>query len=72
MSLTNSDLQSIRGIVRDEVRHEVRAEIGIVLDAHLRPIQNEIKALRNDVKEIYDVLDAKADKKHSHSLAELS
>ena len=40
MSLTKSDLQEIRSIVEEVIQ----------------PAQNEIAALRNDVKEIYDML----------------
>lgn len=41
MALTQNDLQQIREIVQDVVR----------------PIYGEIEALRNDIKEIYDMID---------------
>jgi len=44
MSLTQSDLQEIRTIVRDEVHRSIE------------PLENEIKALGNDIKEIYDMI----------------
>lgn len=40
MSLTKSDLQEIRSVVQDVVA----------------PLQSEIHALRNDIKEIYDLI----------------
>jgi hypothetical protein len=46
MSLTSTDLQDIRGIVEDIVGRAVT------------PIHNEISALRNDIKEIYELLHA--------------
>jgi len=42
MSLTNEDLMQIRGIVDD------------VVQRHIRPIQGELDALRNDISEIYE------------------
>ncbi len=48
MSLTTQDLQEIRSIVREEVRDQVSRQ--------LEPLNNEIKALRNDIKEIYDMI----------------
>jgi peptidoglycan hydrolase CwlO-like protein len=58
MSLTASDLQEIRSIVEEVVQRTVQ------------PLQSEIQALRNDIKEIYDMIadlqrrttDAKFDK----------
>lgn len=41
MSLTANDLQEIRTIVRDEVSRQIE------------PLNGEIQALRNDIKEIY-------------------
>jgi len=42
MSLTQSDLLQIRSIIEDVVR----------------PLNDEIQALRNDIKEIYDMIAA--------------
>ena len=39
MSLTSTDLADIRGILKEE----------------LRPLQGELKALGNDIKEIYSI-----------------
>ncbi len=44
MSLTQSDLQEIRSIVQG------------VIEPHIKPLAGEIKALRNDIKEIYDMI----------------
>jgi uncharacterized protein (UPF0335 family) len=44
MSLTHEDLQEIRSIVRD------------VVEPLIEPLANEIKALRNDIKDIYDMI----------------
>jgi hypothetical protein len=52
MNLTNDDLQAIRGIIKDEVSSIVRSTI----KEELRPISGELEALRNDIKEIYDML----------------
>ncbi len=40
MSLTSSDLQEIRNIIKEEIQ----------------PVQGELHALRNDIKEIYDMI----------------
>lgn len=40
MSLTQDDLQQIRSVVQDA----------------LLPLENEIKAIRNDIKELYDMI----------------
>lgn len=50
MSLTGEDLLQIRVIVED------------VFDRKIEPIAAEIKGLRNDVKEIYDMLAKLEDK----------
>lgn len=44
MSLTQSDLREIRTIVQS------------VVEPLIEPLANEIKALRNDIKEIYDMI----------------
>jgi ABC-type cobalamin/Fe3+-siderophores transport system ATPase subunit len=44
MSLTQSDLQEIRTIVRDEVTRAVT------------PLEGRLEALENDIKEIYTML----------------
>lgn len=44
MSLTNEDLVQIRDIVEG------------VFDRKIEPVLGEIQALRNDIKEIYDML----------------
>ena len=49
MSLTTGDLQQIRNIVQEVVRSDVAQ----MLDSRLKPLKGEIKALRNDIKEIY-------------------
>lgn len=40
MSLTSTDLADIRGILKEE----------------LKPIRGELEALRNDIKDIYDMI----------------
>ena len=40
MSLTSTDLTDIRGILKEE----------------LRPVQGELEALSNDIKEIYSMI----------------
>lgn len=61
MSLTTSDLQEIRNIVDYAFTKQN--------DMHIRPIQGEIEALRNDIKDIYDMIQeldsANFDKKFS-------
>lgn len=52
MSLTNDDLQAIREIIKDEVSASVRNTV----KEEIRPIHGELEALRNDIKEIYDML----------------
>lgn len=44
MSLTNEDLAQIRDIVSD------------VFDRKIEPVLGELAALRNDIKDIYDML----------------
>jgi hypothetical protein len=44
MSLSAEDLYSIRTIVREEVRQEIK------------PLEGRIEALENDVKEFYSML----------------
>lgn len=44
MSLTQEDLQQIRSIVQD------------VVEPLIRPLDSEIKAIRNDIKELYDMI----------------
>ena len=44
MSLTRTDLEEITAIVRSSVSIEIR------------PIKDELQAIRNDIKEIYDRL----------------
>jgi prefoldin subunit 5 len=44
MSLTQSDLQEIRSIVQS------------VVEPLIEPLANEIKALRSDIKEIYQMI----------------
>lgn len=48
MSLTQEDLLQIRQIVREEVDY--------VVGEKLRPLEGELKALSNDIKEIYAML----------------
>jgi Skp family chaperone for outer membrane proteins len=52
MSLTNADLQAIRATISHEVSVAVRG----ALKEELQPIRGELKALRNDIKDIYDML----------------
>jgi Skp family chaperone for outer membrane proteins len=52
MSLTNDDLQAIREIIKDEVSTIVHSTV----KEELHPISGELEALRNDIKEIYDML----------------
>ena len=44
MSLTQEDLQQIRAIVQD------------VVEPLISPLESEIKAIRNDIKELYDMI----------------
>jgi hypothetical protein len=48
MSLTTEDLNEIRNVIESALARQTN-EIIV-------PIQNEIQALRNDIKEIYDML----------------
>jgi septal ring factor EnvC (AmiA/AmiB activator) len=48
MSLTASDIQEIRNVVESALNRQTNEII--------TPIQDEIRALRNDIKEIYDML----------------
>lgn len=48
MSLSTSDLDQIRNIVESALTKQT-GEI-------IKPIQGELEALRNDIKEIYDML----------------
>ncbi|HJQ08259.1 MAG TPA: hypothetical protein VJ836_02120 [Candidatus Saccharimonadales bacterium] len=52
MNLTNDDLQAIRDIIKDEVSGIVRSTV----KEELHPIGGELEALRNDIKEIYDMI----------------
>lgn len=54
MSLSTSDLEDIRLIVRDEVKSTISIE--------LKPIKDELEMLRNDVKDIYFMI---SDLQHS-------
>jgi hypothetical protein len=47
MSLTTDDLNEIRNVVESALAHQITEVI--------KPIQNELQALRNDIKEIYDM-----------------
>lgn len=44
MGLTTKDLKAIRGIVRQEV------------GAETEPLDNQLKGVKNHIKEIYDIL----------------
>lgn len=48
MSLTAEDIYQIRQVVREEVEHVVEEKVS--------PLRGDIKALSNDVKEIYAML----------------
>lgn len=48
MSLTTNDLEEIRNIVESALTKQTNEAI--------KPIQSELKALRNDIKEIYDMI----------------
>jgi len=52
MSLTQSDLGEIRMIVREEVDSAIETKVKPLI----KPLADEIQALRNDVKEIYDMI----------------
>lgn len=54
MSLTTDDLNEIRNVIESALAHQ-SSEI-------IKPIQNELQALRNDIKEIYDMLSGLEDK----------
>lgn len=53
MSLTKDDLQQIRSIVREEVDSAIDAKINPRLGA----LEQEVKAIHNDLKEIYDEIE---------------
>ena len=44
MSLSSEDLLQIRAIMREEMKLEIE------------PLKGEIAAIRNDIKEIYDII----------------
>ncbi len=48
MSLSSSDLAEIRNIVESAISAQTKD--------FMIPLQNEIEALRNDIKEIYDMI----------------
>lgn len=48
MSLDSSDLEQIRNVVETAIAAQSREFI--------IPLQNEVEALRNDIKEIYDMI----------------
>lgn len=48
MSLTSNDLNEIRNIIESALTKQNNESI--------KPIQGEIKALRNDIKEIYEMI----------------
>jgi Skp family chaperone for outer membrane proteins len=48
MSLTTDDLNEIRNVIESALTRQ-SSEI-------IKPIQNELQALRSDIKEIYDML----------------
>jgi len=52
MNLTTDDLQAIREIIKTELTITVRETV----KEELMPISGELEALRNDVKEIYEML----------------
>ncbi|HEY5668141.1 MAG TPA: hypothetical protein VIR03_03175 [Candidatus Saccharimonadales bacterium] len=52
MSLTHDDLKAIREIIRDDTSSVVRSAVR----EELHPLSGELEALRNDVKEIYDMI----------------
>ena len=54
MSLTANDLKEIRDIVESSLAKQ-SSEV-------IKPIQNEVQALRNDIEEIYDMI---SDLRHS-------
>lgn len=68
MSLTNDDLQAIRGIIKDEVSSLVRSTI----KEELQPLGGELEALRNDIKEIYDMIASIQKSPSATDLQELS
>ncbi len=52
MSLTEEDLQQLRLAIREEAT----SVIDVKLREYVAPLSGEIQALRNDIKEIYDML----------------
>lgn len=65
MSLSPHDLSEIRSIVESSLARQS--------DEVIRPIQNELQALRNDIKEIYDMIaDLKRSDPNKKSLQKLS
>lgn len=68
MSLTQTDLQEIRVIIRDEVRSGV-SNVEQKLDA----LAGKVEALENDVKEIYEMLtDLRKDQLSTNKFLKLS
>lgn len=51
MSLTQTDLQEIKNIVRDEVRSAL-----VPVEQKLDALTGKVEALENDVKEIYEMV----------------
>ncbi len=56
MSLTQGDLQEIRSIVESVVDPIVRSAVQSTVEPLIEPLAGEIKALRNDIKEIYEMI----------------
>ncbi len=54
MSLTTDDLNEIRNIIESALTRQS--------DEMIKPIQNELQALRSDIKEIYDMISELEDK----------
>jgi hypothetical protein len=52
MNLTTDDLRAIREIIKTELTVTVREAV----KEELKPLSGELEALRNDIKEIYDML----------------
>jgi hypothetical protein len=58
MSLSNDDLRATQEIVKDGVSTIVRGTV----QEELHPIHGGLEALRNDIKEVYDMISEIQDK----------
>jgi len=55
--LTRDDLQAIRGVIKEEVTHIVKDEVGLQLKKELKPIHQKLNKLDKKIDLIARVLD---------------